>query len=184
MFDEDSYNPAAQDSALTPAQQQTLREAKSLLENGKAGQAAPLFARLAEILASAGQPRRAANMHAQAAQTFAQNRNETGTLTQARAALTLFVQYKMEQRAQFFYTAIRRELTKRGMPATAETLAKEFSTRVTTQPVPTAPPAQPIDRLPANCPNCGAPVRTEAARWIDKNSLECAYCGTPIRPVA
>lgn len=126
----DSFDPAAQDSALLPSELQTLNEAKRLMANKKPGQAAPLFAKLAEVLTSAKQPQRAASLHAQSAQAFAQSRNETPALIQARAALNLFLQYKMVQQAEVLYSSLSRELTKRGMGKAAETLATEFAARL------------------------------------------------------
>ena len=86
----DASDPAAPESAILPSQRQTLSEANRLLENNKPRQAAPLFAKLAEVLTSAGQPRRAANLHAQAALAFAKGHDESA-LVQARTALTLFL---------------------------------------------------------------------------------------------
>ena len=177
----DFFDPAAQDSALLPSEQQTLNEAKRLLANGKPGQAAPRFSKLAAILTSARQPQRAANLHAQAAQAFAESRNETPALMQARAALNLFIHYQMVERAPFFYANIRRELTKRGLENAAETLANEFASKIP-QPTPATPPV--AARLPTNCPQCGAPVHVNDAHWIDAGTVECAYCGTPIQPRA
>jgi hypothetical protein len=176
----DSSDPSARVSALQPSEQRRLEEAEYLLENGKPAQAAPIFAKLAEVLTSAGQPKRAANLHAQAAQAFAQCRNESSALTQARAALNLFLQYKMVERMLIFYANLSRELTKRGMKNAAETLANEFESRIPRS----APVASPIaTRLPANCPQCGAPVHFNDPH-DDVNKVECIYCGTPIRPLA
>jgi hypothetical protein len=36
-------------------------------------------------------------------------------------------------------------------------------------------------RLPAHCPDCGAPARSDAVEWIDATSAECAYCGGIIK---
>jgi predicted Zn finger-like uncharacterized protein len=176
----DYFDPSGKGSALSPSEQQRLDEAKHLYEEGKPGKAAPLFARLAEVLISNRQPKRAASLHAQAAQAFAESRNESSALVQARAALTLFLQYKMVERIPFFYTNIIKELTRRGMGNAAETLVKEFEARLS-QSTPVAPPA--INHLPANCPQCGAPVRITDAQGPDAKNVECAYCGTPIRPL-
>jgi hypothetical protein len=32
-------------------------------------------------------------------------------------------------------------------------------------------------RLPADCPRCGAPVRSDEVEWIDVGSIVCSYCG-------
>ncbi len=177
----DSYDPSARGSTLRPSEQQRLDEARQLYEDGKPSQAAPLFARIAEVQTSNRQLQRAANLHAQAAQAFAESSNETAALTQARAALNIFLQYKMVQRTQFFYASISKELNKRGMNNAAETLAKEFASKVL-QPAPATPSV--AARLPSNCPQCGAPVRISDAHGLDASKIECAYCGTPIRPLA
>jgi hypothetical protein len=180
IMSSDYFDPTARDSALLPSEQQALNEAKRLLANKKPGQAAPLFAKLAEVLASAGQPQRAANLHAEAAQAFAESHNEAPALIQARAALNLFIQYKMVERATIFYAGLSRELTKRGLENAAKTLANEFASRIP-QPTPKTPPI--AARLPANCPQCGAPVHISDSHRIDA-SVECAYCGTLILPQA
>jgi len=176
----DNSDPSGKGSALSPSEQQRLDEARRLFEEGKPGKAAPLFARLAEVLISNRQPKRAASLHAQAAQAFAESRNETAALTQARAALNLFLQYKMVDRIPFFYASVTRELTKRGMGNAAETLAKEFEARLPQSSSVTQPAAI---RLPANCPQCGAPVRISDVHGADVSNVECNYCGTPIRPL-
>ncbi len=126
----DSNDPYAQ---LRPSEQQRLDEANQLYEDGKAGQAAPLFARIAEVLTANRQAQRAANLHAQAAQAYAESNNESAALTQSRSALNIFLKLNVEKRTQYFYTSIRKELTKRGMNQAAETLAKEFAARVSRQ---------------------------------------------------
>lgn len=177
----DSFDPYARGSALSPSEQQRLDEANHLYEEGKPGKAAPLFARLAEVLISNRQPKRAASLHALAAQAFAESRNEVGALTQARAALNLFIQYKMFERMPFFYVSITKELTKRGLGNAAETLANEFASKLP-KPAPVMPSV--AVRLPSNCPQCGAPVRISDEHGQDAGKVECIYCGTPIRPLA
>ena len=33
-------------------------------------------------------------------------------------------------------------------------------------------------RLPAECPNCAGPVRSDEVEWIDAVSAACTYCGS------
>ena len=73
----DPSDPAARESALQPSEQRRLEEANYYLENNKPAQAAPIFAKLAEVLRSANQPKRAASLHSQAALAFAKSRNES-----------------------------------------------------------------------------------------------------------
>lgn len=175
-----SFDPSARDSALQPSEQRRLEEANALLDNNKPAQAAPIFAKLAEVLTSAKQPRRAASVHAQAALAFARSRNESA-LMQARAALTLMLQYKLDQQASVFYEDILREFTKRGMQPAAQALANEFAAQVAPAPAPVNPHAAQFARLPSNCPHCGAPLRSEEVHWVDARTVECVFCGTPVR---
>jgi len=177
----DASDPGARDSALQPSEQRRLEEANQLLENNKPAQAAPIFAKLAEVLSSAKQPKRAASLHAQAALAFAKSRNESA-LMQARPALNLMLQYNLDQQASAFYNELTRELTKRGMKSAAA-LTKEFGDKVP-QPIPLDSRAAQLARLPSNCPNCGAPLRNSEVTWTDANTIECNFCGTPIRPTA
>jgi hypothetical protein len=177
----DSSDPAARESALQPSEQRRLEEANYYLENNKPAQAAPIFAKLAEVLRSANQPKRAANLHSQAALAFAKSRN-VAALIQARSALTLLLQYKLDQQASAFYKDLMRELTKRGMQSEAEVLTREFGDKVL-QPIPLDTRAAQLSRLPGNCPNCGAPLRHSEVTWIDASNIECSFCGTPIRPI-
>jgi hypothetical protein len=178
----DSFDPAARASALQPSEQRRLEEANQLLEDNKPAQAAPIFAKLAEVLTSAKQPKRAASLHAQAALAFAKSRNESA-LTQARTALTLMLQYKLDGQASAFYNELTRELTKRGLKVAAETLTSEFGDKVP-QPIPFDSRAAQLARLPSNCPHCGAPLRSSDVHWVDALTMECGFCGTPIRPTA
>ncbi len=180
----DPLDPAEQDSALSPSQRQTLQQAQNFLSSGQPGEAARLFARLAESLNLSNRPRRAANLHAQAAHAFADSHNESAALTQARAALTLFVQNRMAPRIPVFYANITRKLANRGMPGAAEALAKEFGARVGALPAPVTPPAEHATRLPTSCPKCGAPLRSTETHWVDADTAECAYCGALVRPAA
>ena len=66
----DFIDHTAQDEALSPSQRQTLQQAQHLLSNGQPGEAARLFAKLAEGLAFSNRPRRAANLHAQKVQNI------------------------------------------------------------------------------------------------------------------
>jgi hypothetical protein len=178
----DPSDPTARDSALQPSEQRRLEEANFYLENNKPAQAAPIFAKLAEVLESAKQPKRAANLHSQAAIAFARSRNEAALL-QARAALSLLLQYKLNPQAAAFYKDLMGEFIKRGMKTAAEALSKEFGDRVPQSISLDSHTAQ-LNRLPSNCPNCGASLRQSDVKWTDAHIIECGYCGTPIRPSA
>ena len=173
-------NPAMNAAALSPAQLQTMNQANQLVASGQPILAAPLFAQVASGLEASNHPRRAANLHAQAAHAYADGQDEQDALAQARRALSLFIQYQMVQRTPVFYANITRKLTNKGMKNSAEALAKEFGPVVGGMPAPVQV-VSPRGSLPTNCPKCGAPLHASEATWIDANTAECAYCGVSIR---
>jgi len=174
-------NPAFQPNPLAPAMLQTLNQANRLVANGQPGQAAILFAQVAGEMEATNHPRRAANLHAQAAHAYADSRNEQAALIQARAALTLFIQNQMARRTPVFYTNITRKFTNHGMPDAAAALAKEFGSRIGPMPAPVTPASGQRGRLPTNCTKCGAPIHADEANWVDADTVECDYCGSSIR---
>ena len=42
--------------------------------------------------------------------------------------------------------------------------------------------AQMAARLPAKCPNCGAPVKPKEVSWAGPATAECLYCGGAMKP--
>lgn len=174
-------DPAEQAELLDPPHRQTQIQANQLVAQGKPGQAAPLFAKLAEV-ESTDHPRRAANLHAQAAHAFADSQQGPAALIQARAALQLFLKYQMIERTPVFYANLIRKLKNKGMNNAVEALISEFGSRISVLPAPAASAAQKQGVLPTNCPKCGAPVRGDQTKWVDANTAECEYCGSLIRP--
>ena len=175
-------NQAQNTAAINPSQLQAMNQANQLVASGQPILAAPIFTQLASAMETSNHPRRAANLHAQAAHAYADGLDEQDALAQARRALSLFIQYQMVQRTPVFYANITRKLTNKDMKNSAEALAKEFGPVVGGMPVP-APSAVPHASLPTNCPKCGAPLHPGEATWIDANTAECAYCGASIRAV-
>lgn len=167
---------------LNPANIALLVQANRLVAEGKPGDAAPLFAQLAQNMEASQHPRRAANFHAMAAHAFADSNSEQGATEHARAALQLFLQYQMNQRTPTFFTNITRKMKERGMKGAADQIEKEFGDQV--KKLPAAPAADKSVHhgvLPTNCPKCGAPIHGNEANWMDENTVECEYCGVLIR---
>ena len=174
-------NARFQANPLPPAQMQILNQANRFIAAGQPGQAAPLFAKLASTMEASNHPRRAANLHAQAAHAFADSNNEASALMHATAALTLFIQNQMVGRTPVFYANITRKLNNKGMKNAVEALAKEFGSKVGSLPAPGQPAAGKRGLLPTNCPKCGGPIHGDDANWVDANTIECDYCGVMIR---
>jgi hypothetical protein len=169
---------------LGPGQIQILTQANRLVADGHPGEAAQLFANLAQQMEATNHPRRAANFHAQAAHTYADDQDEPNALAHARRALILFLQYQMLERAPRFYASIGRKLRARNMPKAADSLQTEFGQQVGLLPQPPAQPQVPgQQRLPPTCSQCGAPARGDEVEWINQYSAECIYCGSVIQTV-
>ncbi|MGA2503035.1 MAG: hypothetical protein ABSG01_02980 [Anaerolineales bacterium] len=172
---------AFQASTINPVQMQSLTNANQLVASGHPGQAAPLFANLAQEMEIAAHPRRAANLHAQAAHAYADSQNEQAALDQARRALNLFIQCKMINRFPVFYTNITRKLTNKGMKSASETLMSEFGSKIGPMSANQTPSLPHQGQLPTNCSKCGAPIHKNDANWVDDQTIECDFCGSLIR---
>jgi hypothetical protein len=174
------FNSARQNDILSASQIEVLARANQLVAGNNPAEAAPLFAELSHEL-EASRPRRAANLHARAAHAYADAGNEQLALVQARAGLTLFIQYRMINRAPVFFANITRKFNNKGMKNAAGALQNEFGKRIGS--LPSSPPQASAKRglLPTNCPKCGAPVHGDDATWVDDQTAECDYCGASIR---
>jgi hypothetical protein len=158
-------------------------EAHRLFAEGQPAAAAPLFVELAGMAHSLNMPRRAAQMHLQAARSFAASGNKAAVLEQARAALQVLIGAELAEEATLVLPRLVREMRERGMTAEAGILQHEIQEQLGLSAEEwgeaSAPPAKPArGRLPAKCPGCGGPVRSDEVEWIDEHSAECVYCGS------
>jgi len=160
---------------------QAVARANQLMANGKPGQAAQIFERLAQEAEQRGLPKPAANAHAQAAHAFTAAKNEQAALTQARAALNQFLQLNMLERAPRFFANITQRMRENGLTTVADALQKEFGDQVKLLAAQANAASTQRGRLPDKCPHCAAPARSDEVDWIDANSAECNYCGGVIQ---
>jgi len=156
-----------------------LIRANQLLAAGQPEQAAILFAQLAEQMKSLGRPRQAANLHAQAAHAWVSAGAEGRALNQARLALDTFTSRGMIISAAEFKARFAHHLREAKLQAAASAFEQE--TDLPAPPSPAATPEPARGRLPAVCPQCGAPVRSDSVEWIDKQSAECDFCSATIQ---
>lgn len=163
----------------TPAQENAYQMAGQFMSKGKFNQAALIYAQLAQDFHIASHPRRAANLHAQAAHAYTDSGNQTQALHHAQAALRMFQEYQMVERIPRFYSNILRRMRSCQMMDAVEAIETEFSTGVSPLPGPVVRSNTSV-RLPAACPQCSAPVRSDEVDWIDSHSAECIYCGAVI----
>ena len=175
-------NPKNWQAKLSPEQIENALKANRLLTAGHTGEAATIFADLAQEMETSQHPRRAANLHAQAAHAYADSQNESATLIQARVALTLFIQYKMFYRVPQFYTNITQKMTRKGMTNAVNLLHHEFGKQISELPALNSPGGLKVHgSLPTACPQCGAPMRRDEVEWVDDQTVECGYCGVLVK---
>ena len=138
-----------------------------------------------EMLAT-NHPRRAANFAAQAAHAYADHQNPQLAFQHADAAMSLFLQYQMLERAPHFYNNILNKFHQHGLVQVALAFEKAYGQKIQELPSGSNPTGQATGankhgRLPAACPKCGAPLNNLEASWIDDYSIECNYCGSTVQ---
>lgn len=169
-------------AAINATEIDAIQQANQLRAAGRPAESGAAFARLAQEMETATHPRRAANLHAQAAHAFADARAEAPALEHAQAALRLFIRFQMMERTPVFYANITRKLGVLGLTNALNALQREFAPQAGPQVVkPGETPAAARGRLPAACPQCGGPVRSDEVDWIDPGSAECPYCGAVLQ---
>lgn len=128
-------------------------------------------------------PQRAAHLHLQAARCYFQVRDSASGLSQARAGLQAFINAGLLEQASTAYARLLAGLRTNDLTAEVETLQKEFGAQLgeaVTESQAQAE-AQPRGQLPAKCPACNGPVRSDEVDWIDEQSAECPYCGSTLQ---
>jgi hypothetical protein len=155
-----------------------IAQAGQLLASGQSEQAAVILTRLAHQMQSLGRPRQAANLHAQAAHAWLDAENEAHALQQAHLALELFARLGMGIRAHEFKNSFANHLRERTLQEAAQRFEEE--TKIAPAPQPAAGTQPRRGKLPPTCPQCGAPVRSDMAEWVDDHSAVCDFCGSTI----
>jgi len=148
--------------------------ANQLMSSGQPDKAAVLFMQLAGQMQTTGHPRQAANLHAQAAHAWLSAGVEQRAMNQAGMAMQMFARLGMVERAQEFKTNFMQRLRKSGMQNSADTIGRAYDTVAAV----VNPKHMQSKRgtLPAACPHCGAPVRSDEVEWIDDTSADCGFC--------
>jgi hypothetical protein len=153
--------------------------ANQLQASGHPEQAALLFMEQARQMQQIGRPRQAANLHALAAHAWVNAGVEQRAMNQAGRAFQIFARQGMWQRAAEFKTNLMQHLREYGMQGSADNIERAYDTaRIVTVPRTEEPIRA---KLPAACPHCGAPIRSDVVEWVDESSAECGFCGGIIK---
>ena len=156
-----------------------LKEAHSLLAQGKPKEAAVIFCELADAATRHGIPR-AAQLNLQAARALiAAGEIEPG-LDRIRQGLSLMAEMKQFARLPNVCRRILDELEEQGLTKEAGLIETEIQTLLSKHGLSLAAAVSIKDKpnLPVKCPYCGGNVQIEEVEWLDRQQAMCAYCGS------
>jgi hypothetical protein len=154
--------------------------ANQLKADGQPRKAAELLMQLAREMQVAGRPRQEANMHAQAAHAWLDAGVDENALEQATLALTMFAKLSMWERAGIFKTNFINHIQRTSSKIQTSGVEQQYQILARAAGFdPKAAAVALVNRgtLPASCPHCGAPLRSDTVDWIDATSAECSSCG-------
>jgi hypothetical protein len=166
-----------------PLAQPVLRElnrAHGLLGSGHYDEAADLFGQLADGAEERRMAKRAASLHAQAAEALIAAGEPAEAVERARRAMNLLALAGRPRRARRLAERIHEALLAKGYTSEADALFQGAPVSAG-EPLPEAEPAPSRAALPGKCPHCGGAARSDDVEWIDEASAECAFCGGVIK---
>ena len=159
---------------------QALRRAHRLMEKGQYEQAFPVFKRLADGAAQRGMPLKAAPLYFQAARARLEMGGAQDAVALARRGIQLLVQAGQAERIRTVLPRLTKALEEKGFHDDAVVLRAETAALLGGEQK-VDPASTPRGTLPAKCPSCSGPVRSDEVDWIDESSAECVYCGSVIQ---
>jgi hypothetical protein len=148
--------------------EQLIRNAFEMQSNGNPAGMAETFAALAEQSEKDGCPRQAANLHAQSAHRWLDANEIEKAQVQADLSIAAFTKLDMEKRLLEFQTRFEVHKQNPGKPLQFNPASTSLQSKT----------------LPAACPQCGAPVRSDEIEWIDQQSAECGYSGCILKTIS
>ena len=155
-----------------------LRHANALMEAGNYVEAAPAFEKIAQRAEARGGAR-AVHFHLRAGRAYILSENIQKGMTHIRHALMVMAAKKHWEPLQRFGQRTVGELNELGLEKEAQEITALLAKRL---PKKTAfSQAESHPALPTQCPDCGAPLRSDEVTWIDQQTAECAFCENPIR---
>jgi len=117
---------------------------------------------------------KAGDLYLEAARCYVQLDNMDRADDHGLKALRLFIQARRPLKVRRLVPKMMAVLHRKGYPDEAAKLRQEVDALLGVLP---GERAVQQGSLPAKCPSCGGPVRSEEVNWIDPYSAECPYCG-------
>jgi hypothetical protein len=163
-------------------------KARQLLYQGRFGEAAAAFDRLARGAEERGMLARAGQLNLEAARCYLRLDDLDSAYEQARKGLRLFREAGRPGRVRELAPRILRTLQEKGRHKEAGELRKELEALIgplppglRRRPMPVGEPIIVREELPEKCPHCSAPLKDEEVDWVGPHTAECPYCGGAVK---
>lgn len=157
-----------------------LRRAHRMMENGRHGEAAVIFERLAYGARDLGMELRAPNLFVKGALAYYLAGNPQMGMKLFGDGLGMLAQAGLRERLVRLGSRTVAELEGAGFHEDARAAQALLDGKLAGAAVEGEagePPGGQTGRLPATCPGCGAIVHADEVEWVDEYNAECAYCG-------
>jgi hypothetical protein len=151
---------------------------------GRFAPAAERFSALAQEAEERAMPQAAGDLYLRAARCYAELDNLDLADQRAEQAIHLLIQARALGRVRQVLPRVLAGLERAGRHDDAERLRREIEQAFEgKEPLPGAVPlrARAAARLPAKCPNCGAPIKPDEVAWAGPATAECPYCGGVVK---
>jgi hypothetical protein len=161
-----------------------LRRVHRQLASGQYAQAYPTLRRLADHAAQHKRPLQAATLYAQAARARVEMAAPSAhnaawdAVDLGQRVLHLLSDTEQTARAQRLLAQMLQLLERKNYHEQAVELRAHGTALLGAQANASPPPQA---ALPANCPACKAPLRSDEVEWLGTREAECAYCGTVLQ---
>jgi tetratricopeptide (TPR) repeat protein len=158
-----------------------LRRARRRIEQADPAEAAATLEKEARAAEEQGMLDKAGDLHLEAARCYLQLDDIDQADDHSLKALQLFIQARRPGKVRRLVPRMMAVLHRKGYHDEAEKLRREVEALLGVPPgeraIPWGERAVQRGSLPAKCPSCGGPVRSDEVNWLDSHSAECAYCG-------
>ncbi|TEU17492.1 MAG: hypothetical protein E3J21_08330 [Anaerolineales bacterium] len=168
-----------------PRLRPALRKARRRIEQADPAEAAATFEKKAQAAEEQGMWDKAGDLYLEAARCYLQLDDIDRADDHGLKALQLFIQAKRPGKVRRLVPRMMAVLHRKGHHDEAEKLRREVDALLGAPPgeraIPWGERAGRRGSLPAKCPSCGGPLRSNEVNWVDSHSAECAYCGDIVK---
>jgi len=164
-----------------PRLRPALRRARRRIGQADPAEAAAILEKKAQIAEEQGMLDKAGDLHLEAARCYLQLDDIDRADDHGLKALQFFIQARRPGKVRRLVLRMMAVLHRKGYHDEAEKLRQEVDALLGAplgeRAIPWGGRAVQQGSLPAKCPSCGGPIRSDEVNWIDPHSAECAYCG-------